>query len=60
MKGSNIIAERLITDSGDLLSSGKNGLRQVDYTEVTKLGDTDGPNVIATRNLGRPEPAARR
>lgn len=52
MRGSNIIASRLLTDSGDLLSSGKNGLRQVDYTEVTKLGDTDGPNVIATRNLG--------
>jgi len=52
MKGSNIVASRLLTDSGDLLSSGKNGLRQVDFTEVTKLGDTDGPNVIATRNLG--------
>lgn len=52
MKGSNIVASRLLTDSGDLLSSGKNGLRQVDYTEVTKLGDTDGPNIIATRNLG--------
>lgn len=52
MNGSNIAASRLLTDSGDLLSSGKNGLRQVDYTEVTKLGDTDGPNVIATRNLG--------
>tara|TARA_E500000318_G_scaffold55118_1_gene51266 strand:+ start:8258 stop:11512 length:3255 start_codon:yes stop_codon:yes gene_type:complete len=52
MKGSNIVASRLLTDSGDLLSSGKNGLRQVDYTEITKLGDTDGPNVIATRNLG--------
>ena len=52
MRGSNISAARLLTDTGDLLSSGKNGLRQVDYTEVTKLGDTDGPNVIATRNLG--------
>jgi len=52
MRGSNIVASRLLTDSGDLLSSGKNGLRQVDYTEVTKLGDSDGPNVIATRNLG--------
>lgn len=52
MKGSNIVASRLLTDSGDLLSSGKHGLRQVDFTEVTKLGDTDGPNVIATRNLG--------
>lgn len=52
MKGSNIGASRLLTDSGDLLSSGKSGLRQVDYTEITKLGDTDGPNIIATRNLG--------
>ncbi|MBW7057928.1 DEAD/DEAH box helicase family protein [Paracoccus bogoriensis] len=52
MRGSNIVASRLLTDSGDLLSSGKSGLRQVDYTEVTKLGETDGPNVIATRNLG--------
>lgn len=52
LKGSNISASRLLTDSGDLLSSGKSGLRQVDYTEVTKLGDADGKNVIATRNLG--------
>ncbi|MBC06431.1 DEAD/DEAH box helicase family protein [Thalassospira sp.] len=52
IKGSNIAASRLLTDSGDLLSSGKNGLRQVDFTEVTKLKDEDGPNVIATRNLG--------
>ena len=52
MKGSNIVASRLLTDSGDLLYSGKNGLRQVEFTEVTKLGDNDGPNVIATRNLG--------
>ncbi|MHA7881140.1 MAG: DEAD/DEAH box helicase family protein [Saccharospirillum sp.] len=52
MKDSNIISSRLMPDNGDLLSSGKNGLRQVDFTEVTKLGDTDGPNIIATRNLG--------
>ncbi|WP_293688625.1 DEAD/DEAH box helicase family protein [Thiolapillus sp.] len=52
LKGSGITAERLLTDNGDLFSSGKNGLRQVDYTEITKLGDTDGPNTIATRNLG--------
>ncbi|MZR31459.1 DEAD/DEAH box helicase [Sneathiella litorea] len=52
MKGSNIVASRLLTDNSDLLSSGKNGLHQIDFTEVTKLGDTDGPNVIATRNLG--------
>ena len=51
MKASDIIAERLITDSGDLLSSTKNGLKQIDFTEVTKLGDEDGPNTIAVRNL---------
>ena len=52
MRSSDIVAERLLTDSGDLFSSGSNGLRQVDFTEVTKLGDQDGPNVIAVRNLG--------
>ena len=52
MRASDIAAERLLTDTGDLLSSGKNGLRQVDFTEVTKLGDQDGPNTIAVRNLG--------
>ena len=52
MKASDILAERLLTDSGDLLSTGKNGLRQVDFTEVTKLKDQDGPNTIAVRNLG--------
>lgn len=52
MRASDILAERLLTDSGDLFSSGKNGLRQVDFTEVTKLGDQDGPNIIAVRNLG--------
>jgi hypothetical protein len=52
LKGSGIKAERLLIDSGDLLSSGESGLRQIDYSEVTKLGDVDGPNVIAIRNLG--------
>ena len=52
LKASGIIAERLITDGGDLLSTGRNGLRQVDFTEVTKLADQDGPNIIAVRNLG--------
>ena len=52
LKASGIIAERLITDSGDLLSTGRNGLRQVDFTEVTKLAEQDGPNIIAVRNLG--------
>ena len=52
LRGSDIMSERLVTDTGDLLSTGKNGLRQVDFTEVTKLGEKDGPSVIATRNLG--------
>ena len=51
-KISSILTERLITDTGDLLSTGRNGLRQVDFTEVTKLGEQDGPNTIAVRNLG--------
>jgi len=51
-KDSGIAAGRLLTDTGDLLSTGKNGLRQIDYTEITKLGDVDSVNVIATRNLG--------
>lgn len=52
MHHSHIIAERLAIDSEDLLSSNKSGLRRVDFTEVTKLGDQDGPNIIAARNLG--------
>lgn len=52
LKASGILTERLMTDSGDLLSTGRNGLRQVDFTEVTKLGEHDGPNTIAVRNLG--------
>ncbi len=51
-KASSITADRLLTDTSDLLSSGKNGLRQVDFTEITKLGEVDSINVIATRNLG--------
>lgn len=52
MRSSNIVAKRLKTDSSDLFSYGKDGLRQVDFTEVTKLADQDGPNIIAVRNLG--------
>ena len=52
MRYSGIDADRLLTDSGDLLSSSRNGLRQVDFTEITKLGNEDGPKTIATRNLG--------
>lgn len=52
MKASNIRSERLKLDSGDLFSSGQNGLRQVDFIEISKLGEEDGPNTIAIRNLG--------
>jgi hypothetical protein len=52
MGASSIRAERLSADSGDLFSSAKNGLRQVDFTEITKLSEEDGPNQIAVRNLG--------
>lgn len=52
LKESGILSARLLTDSGELISSGKNGLLQIDYTEITKLGDKDGPNIIETRNLG--------
>lgn len=52
MGASSIRAERLLTDNGDLFCSSKNGLRQVDFTEITKLSDEDGPNQIAIRNLG--------
>ena len=52
LEGSGIAAERLLTDNGDWFSASRHGLGRVDYTEITKLGDTDGPNIIATRNLG--------
>ena len=52
LKESGIRAARLLTDNNDLYASTPNGLYQIDYTEITKLGDKDGVNVIATRNLG--------
>ena len=52
MGASGIRSTRLSTDSGDLFSSARNGLRQVDFTEITKLSDADGPNQIAVRNIG--------
>ena len=52
MEYSGIRAERLFIDSGDLVSSTKNGLKQIDFTEITKLSSEDGPNLIAVRNLG--------
>ena len=42
---SGIMAKRLLADNGDLFS-------QVDFTEITKLSDKDGPNIIDTKSLG--------
>ena len=52
LAASGIRAERLLTDSGNLFSSAKNDLRKIDFTEITKLSNEDGPNQIAIRNLG--------
>ena len=52
MDASGIRAERLSTDSGDPSLQLRQGLRQIDYTEITKLSDEDGPSLIAVRNLG--------
>ena len=52
MDASGIFCGRLQTDSGTLFASAKNGLQQIDFTEITKLSDTDGPNQIAVRGLG--------
>ncbi|MEW8074112.1 MAG: DEAD/DEAH box helicase family protein [Candidatus Thiodiazotropha endolucinida] len=52
LKESGIDASRLVMDGDDMLSGIHNGLKQVDYTEVTKLGEEDGDKTLATRNLG--------
>ena len=52
MNASGIYSERLLMDSDHLSFSDKNGLSQVDFTEITKLSNEDGPNQIAIRNLG--------
>lgn len=49
---SGIAASRLIMDGDDMLAGIHSGLKQVDYTEVTKLGEEDGDKTLATRNLG--------
>ena len=51
MRASDIATARLLNDRSDLLTFG-NCLQQVDFTEVTKLGDHDGPTTMAVRNLG--------
>jgi len=49
---SGIEVSRLVIDNNDMFSSQHGHLTRIDYTEITKLGDKDGPNSIATRNLG--------
>ena len=52
MKESDIQSHRLQTDNEDLFTSHKNDMRIIDFTEITKLDDEDGPALIAVRNLG--------
>lgn len=52
LKESGIAVSRLVMDGDDMLAGIHSGLKQVDYTEVTKLGEEDGDKTLATRNLG--------
>lgn len=52
LRQSGIEVSRLVIDNNDMFSSQHGHLTRIDYTEITKLGDKDGPNSIATRNLG--------
>jgi len=58
LKQSGIEVSRLVLDNNDigstanLFASGYGHLSRIDFIEITKLGDKDGPNTIATRNLG--------
>ncbi len=49
---SGVKVERLVLDNNDMFRSQKGHLGQVNFIEITKLKDVDGPNTIATRNLG--------
>ena len=49
---SGIDVGRLVIDNNDMFSSQLGHLTRIDFIEITKLGDKDGPNSIATRNLG--------
>lgn len=52
MRQSGIDVGRLVLDNNDMFTSQSGHLTRVDFIEITKLGDKDGPNSIATRNLG--------
>lgn len=49
---SGIMVSRLVMDNNDMFSTTSSHLAQVDYIEITKLGEKDGDKTIATRNLG--------
>jgi len=52
MRQSGITVGRLTLDNNDMFSNQGGGLACIDYVEITKLGERDGPSSIATRNLG--------
>lgn len=58
LRQSGIEVSRLVLDNNEIgsmrsiLSSDYGHLTRIDFIEITKLGDKDGPNSIATRNLG--------
>lgn len=52
MRQSGIEVGRLVLDNNDMFASQSGHLSRIDFIEITKLGDKDGPTSIATRNLG--------
>lgn len=52
LRQSGIEVGRLVIDNNDMFSSQHGHLTRIDFIEITKLKDQDGPNSIATRNLG--------
>ena len=52
MRQSGIDVGRLVLDNNDMFTSQSGHLTRIDFVEITKLGDKDGPTSIATRNLG--------
>lgn len=52
MRQSGIEVGRLVLDNNDMFKSQSGRLSRIDFVEITKLGDKDGPTSIATRNLG--------
>lgn len=52
MRQSGIEVGRLVLDNNDMFTSQNGHLTRIDFIEITKLGDKDGPTSIATRNLG--------